>query len=216
MGTWKRGKWEKKYLNYEDIKEELETRTVELRIQKEYLKSSVEMEEIINSDRLTQDGSKFIAMKIEKDYIIDKIIKRAIFLEGLYNKARLLDISPKYIQEQLEPTWKPYDHLKRRMYKLPKSLEKMDKKSMNEIIKKAKKSQKKETGLISRLHFIVGGCILLSGLFFLSSNITGNAIGNITKQTSTIIGTILFVTGLIATFFCVKKIKKNKNINIQK
>lgn len=43
------------------------------------------------------------------------------------------------------------------------------------------------------------------GLFFLSSNLTGNVIRNISNLTLNIIGATLFVGGLVATFFLVKK-----------
>ncbi|MDO8528847.1 MAG: hypothetical protein Q7S06_03070 [Nanoarchaeota archaeon] len=46
---------------------------------------------------------------------------------------------------------------------------------------------------------------LASGLFFLSSNLTGNVIGNLTNTTSSIIGAVLFVGGLVAAFFWAKK-----------
>ncbi|MFA5174149.1 MAG: hypothetical protein WC438_03130 [Candidatus Pacearchaeota archaeon] len=53
------------------------------------------------------------------------------------------------------------------------------------------------------------------GVFFLSSNITGNVIGDMNNSTSNIIGGVLFVIGLIGAFFYFKnkKIKCNcKNI----
>ena len=39
---------------------------------------------------------------------------------------------------------------------------------------------------------------LIGAIFFLSSSITGNAIGNMTNSTTNIIGGILFVIGLVA------------------
>lgn len=46
---------------------------------------------------------------------------------------------------------------------------------------------------------------LLGGIFFLSNNITGNAIGNMTNLTFNIIGVGLLIIGLIAGFFWLKK-----------
>jgi len=43
--------------------------------------------------------------------------------------------------------------------------------------------------------------VLIIALFFLSNNITGNAIFNLTKLTSNIIGASLFLIGLIGVFF---------------
>ena len=48
---------------------------------------------------------------------------------------------------------------------------------------------------------------LVGGLFFLSSNITGNAIANVNVQNSSIIGAILLVVGLVAGFFYLKRKK---------
>jgi len=46
---------------------------------------------------------------------------------------------------------------------------------------------------------------LLGGIFFLSSNLTGNVIGNMTNSTSNWIGGILFAVGLIGAFVYFKK-----------
>ena len=47
---------------------------------------------------------------------------------------------------------------------------------------------------------------LISGLFFLSSNITGNAIGS--QAISNWIGAVLLVVGLVAGFFWMRTRKK--------
>ncbi len=47
---------------------------------------------------------------------------------------------------------------------------------------------------------------IATGIFFLSPNITGNAIGNLTNTTSSIMGALLlFVGGLTAAFFLFKR-----------
>jgi len=46
---------------------------------------------------------------------------------------------------------------------------------------------------------------IVGGLFFLSSNITGNAIANVSQSSGNILGTVLLVVGLVAGFFWVKK-----------
>ncbi len=45
---------------------------------------------------------------------------------------------------------------------------------------------------------------VLGGIFFLSPNLTGNVIGNITNSTSNILGAVLLVIGLIGGFFWIK------------
>jgi len=56
---------------------------------------------------------------------------------------------------------------------------------------------------------------ILGGLFFLSPNMTGNAIGNMTTQTASWIGAVLIVIGIIALYFLMKarKRKNNKKLN---
>jgi len=59
-----------------------------------------------------------------------------------------------------------------------------------------------EGALASASLAIVG---IFSGLFFLSSNITGNAIANVSQSSGNILGAVLLVVGLVAGFFWVKK-----------
>jgi hypothetical protein len=46
---------------------------------------------------------------------------------------------------------------------------------------------------------------ILGGIFFLSSNVTGNVIGNFSQNSGNIIGAILLTVGVVAGFFWVKK-----------
>ena len=55
---------------------------------------------------------------------------------------------------------------------------------------------------------IIGAGGLIAGLFFLSSNITGKVIGNLTNSTSNIIGAVLLVVGLVGGFFWFNERKK--------
>ena len=49
---------------------------------------------------------------------------------------------------------------------------------------------------------------ILGGIFFLSSNITGNAIADLTTKTTSFLGAGLLIVGLVAGFFWVKSRKK--------
>jgi len=44
-----------------------------------------------------------------------------------------------------------------------------------------------------------------AGIFFISSNITGNVIGNLTNSSSNIIGAVLLVAGLVGSFLYLRK-----------
>jgi len=85
----------------------------------------------------------------------------------------------------------------------------------------ARKANKKKPGTVSRdeiselekwvpkfsgpawVVLAIGG--ILGGLFFLSPNMTGNAITNINQSSSNVLGVILLVVGLVGAFFWVKK-----------
>lgn len=47
---------------------------------------------------------------------------------------------------------------------------------------------------------VMGGIGFISGLFFLSSNITGNVVGNLTQNTSNWIGVIALVMGILGFY----------------
>ncbi|MEK6891139.1 MAG: hypothetical protein AABX03_03290 [Nanoarchaeota archaeon] len=64
-------------------------------------------------------------------------------------------------------------------------------------------SSKKD--LTSRLSSIITIAGFVGGIFFLSSNITGNVIGNITNSTSNFLGAGLLIVSLVAGFFWLKR-----------
>jgi hypothetical protein len=55
-----------------------------------------------------------------------------------------------------------------------------------------------------RYHGLTAILGLLGGIFFFSSNITGNAIANLTTKTTSFLGAGLLVIGLVAGFFWLK------------
>lgn len=57
----------------------------------------------------------------------------------------------------------------------------------------------------SKSFVVLSVCSIIAGIFFLSPNITGNAIGNITKTSSNILGIVLIVFGVLGVFL------KNRN-----
>ena len=64
------------------------------------------------------------------------------------------------------------------------------------------KSSLEDKATSATLTAIVG---IIGGFFFLSSNLTGNAISNLTQSTSNINGAVLFCIGLTASFFWLRK-----------
>lgn len=61
--------------------------------------------------------------------------------------------------------------------------------------------------LTSRLSSIITIAGFVGGIFFLSNNITGNVVGNMTNSTSNFLGAGLLIIGLVAGFFWVKQKK---------
>jgi len=47
--------------------------------------------------------------------------------------------------------------------------------------------------------------LIIAGMFFISPNLTGNAIANLTTKTSSIIGAGLFIVGMVGSYFWFKK-----------
>ena len=59
--------------------------------------------------------------------------------------------------------------------------------------------------LVARVAPIAGVAGVLGGLFLLSPNLTGNAIANVSQNSSNVFGAILLVAGIIAGYFYFKK-----------
>jgi len=163
-------------------------------IAEEYLDSAMDL-----SDALFQTRKRY--------YSPEKVIETAVFLQDLYETAYQSGIKPKYIDEQVKERYRPL-RSPSRSYALP-NLGRMGGKEIRRIINKAIEMQERDVRK-KRLESeavtvtIIFGMIL-SGLFFLSSNITGNVIGNLANSTSNIIGGILFAGGLVTLFFLTKR-----------
>jgi hypothetical protein len=65
--------------------------------------------------------------------------------------------------------------------------------------------EQSEGGLGKAVTSVIVIAGVLGGIFFLSTNITGNAIANVSQNSSNVLGAVLLVVGLVAGFFWVKK-----------
>jgi len=75
------------------------------------------------------------------------------------------------------------------------------------------KFEKNELGMHRRgkpgkLEGLMGIIGLLGGIFFLSFNMTGNVIANMTNSTSNLIGAVLILVGLTGSFFWFRNSKR--------
>jgi len=86
---------------------------------------------------------------------------------------------------------------------LPEELRGLSGKTLEEKLKQGESD--KGIGLRKKLTPVIATLGLLSGIFFLSNNITGNAIANVSQSSGNILGAVLLVIGLVAGFFWVKK-----------
>ena len=71
-----------------------------------------------------------------------------------------------------------------------------------------KQKRKKGKDLGDKLTSIIAIAGLGAGIFFLSNNITGNAIANLTTKTTSFLGAGLLIVGLVAGFFWINGKKK--------
>ena len=61
--------------------------------------------------------------------------------------------------------------------------------------------------ITTHISSVIGIVGILGGIFFLSSNITGNAIADLSTNTASWVGGVLLIIGLIAGFFWIKRKK---------
>ena len=66
-------------------------------------------------------------------------------------------------------------------------------------------ARKEGKGLEKKFIPVIAGISIVASLFFLSPNITGNVIGNLTKNDSSVVGVTLFVLGIIGFFAYFRK-----------
>ncbi len=83
---------------------------------------------------------------------------------------------------------------------IPQAIEYLQKES-------PKKVWRKKTGGLEASLVILAGISILGAIFFLSSNITGNAIGNLSTNTTSFLSIGLLVISLIAGFFWLRNRK---------
>ena len=89
---------------------------------------------------------------------------------------------------------------------LPEELRGLSGKTLEEKLEQ--KVDNEDTGLGKKLTPVIATLGLLSGIFFLSSNITGNAIADMTTKTTSFLGAGLLIVGLVAGFFWLKGRKR--------
>lgn len=92
-------------------------------------------------------------------------------------------------------------HVPVRIFTLSDNYQNNDFEKQNSVLQRVDAEGNLEKKVLS----IVATLGILSGLFFLSSNITGNVVGNLNQTSSNWIGGILFVIGLIGGYFFVRR-----------
>ena len=68
-----------------------------------------------------------------------------------------------------------------------------------------KKELIEETSLESKVAASIISLLFLASIFFSSSSLTGNAIANLTNQTSSLIGGVLFIVGIVGGWMWFKR-----------
>jgi len=159
---------------------------------KQYTNDNYELEyegEIITSG----GGGEFDKQEAQRyarklaEFMVDRKIEEYAIIEG---RSRIPSVDENPIPKEVSQVF---------IAALNKRLK--DKRRQRGSLEKATDSETGTSGIIA----LIG---LIGGLFFLSSNITGNAIGNTTNSTSTILGAILIIIGLVGSFFWLKNRKR--------
>jgi len=137
--------------------------------------SNEDISEALRYEKWNMNNYPYPPTISEKRDTLNRILNRALFLQGINKMADSLEINRKYI------------HIN------PKDIDK--KGIFKKIINQASGLQRKKERLTSKILISIGICFSITGLFFLSSNLTGNVIGSFGKIN--ILGVILFITGLV-------------------
>lgn len=126
--------------------------------------------------------------------------KRAGYLaEQAYNLTDNLDklnSAVHYYKQAAKGRWHDYE-LKPRIKELEGRLK-----------REIKKGREAHDIIGRRITAVVSALFLLSSIFFLSPNFTGNVIGNMANSSSNILGAVLLVLGLVGGFFWMRSQKK--------
>jgi tetratricopeptide (TPR) repeat protein len=87
--------------------------------------------------------------------------------------------------------------------------------TIGKMIREADSKMKKSI-LERRVSSVIAIAGLGAGIFFLQSNITGNAIADLSTNTTSWVGGVLLVVGLVAGFFWIRSKKKNQVVKKKK
>jgi hypothetical protein len=136
-------------------------------------------------------------------------------LPGFYNRLKNIFTMPQADARYFD------DHLQRYSNRCEIALEKKDYTDLEEATKVLAKEfdlqyrfvptkkysgvVRRESGKLEKVTIAASIIGTIGGLFLLSSNITGNAIANVSQSSGNILGAVLLVVGLVAGFFWVKK-----------
>ena len=187
-------------MNHNKDKEKLKDFTIPIGIPEKYIDLSLDFE---NRIELLKSGWLGDAREyVHNEGDIKRVINRAIVLQTLYELASEKGIDPYYIHHQIGEVTKGDET---NFYDVVGE----NKKNFKEIMKNAYREQiEHDRGIEARVNFIPIGVASLVGLFFLSSNLTGNVISSSVQADYNIVGGILLVIGLILTYFYFKRNKK--------
>lgn len=139
-------------------------------------------EKVLHKDEIIEE------MKIYESYINQQLPNRALqFIEDKYGLQYRFVPAKGYILGQ---------GLHGEMKYVKKRIGDLDQRVIEDMIVNPRKR---------RIAAAIIGLSLIISFLFLSSNITGNTIANLSQNTSNFIGTILFLASLIASFILVRK-----------
>jgi len=157
-----------------------------------------EADRVINSEQNTTNS---LADFAHLSGMANELMKRGSFGNNLYfsiQGAKLYDKIGKANRNSVQRRlFNVYKTLKDKKENIPSKYEKE--------LEKIFSLEPPKSSLEHKFIPVIAGASIIGALFFLSPNLTGNIIGNLTKNNSNIMGLVLFVLGLIGFLFYFRK-----------
>lgn len=139
------------------------------------------------------------------------------FDEGIYSRlTNLSKLADRYIELKKNDPSEEYilpgiKSVRNQIFELSKYIKENQLKWIDEsALPTAEGRTPSRSFLTSQVLGIFAGVSLIGGLFFSSSNVTGNVIGDISSSTSGVVGSVLFLAGLATAFIAVFLWNKGK------
>jgi len=143
--------------------------------------------------------------------VVKKLEREAYKLEVEQGRNQTYDLKPARMYEEAAHKWEDLGDKDRArgdyLHALQVARKAHSRNPTDESGRKIKELDKHVPRIVGHAWIILAVLGFVAGVFFLQSNITGNAIADLSTNTSSWVGGVLLVVGLIAGFFWMKRKK---------